>query len=161
MRLRRKARGGSQIAELAPALLILFIVVLFPMLDVMYIGLGYCCGWYLNHMTSRACATVQPTATDYAAACTAMNAQWSASSLSGFTGANIVSNTAVPQPSAVNDPVTGKPTISVLVTTRVRVNPFFTLGSMPLINNLAIDGLTRPITFMYSDRRPAEEQGLN
>jgi len=159
MRLRRKAKGGSQIAELAPALLILFIVILFPMLDVMYLGLGYCCGWYLNHMTSRGCVTVAPSA--YGAACTQMNNQWSASSLSGFTGANIVANSATQQMSAVNDPVTNKPTSYVLVTTQVRVNPFFTLGSMPLINNLNIDGLTRPVVFTYSDRRPVEETGIN
>ncbi len=92
MRQRRKARGGSQIAEFAPALLILFIVILFPMLDVMYLGMGYCCGWYLNHMTSRGCSTVPPTTpgvayTYPASVVTNLNNVWLASSFQTFTGA--------------------------------------------------------------------------
>ncbi|MBU6452520.1 MAG: hypothetical protein KGS72_12115 [Cyanobacteria bacterium REEB67] len=160
MRQRRSARGGSQIAELAPALLILFIVVLFPMLDIMYLGLGYCCGWYLNHMSSRACATVQPTAADYAAACAAMNANWSASSLSGFTGSTVVSNAADP-PVLPTGPASNQTNALVTVRTQVQVHPFFTLASVPLINSLQIDGLTRPITFKYTDSVPMEETGSN
>jgi hypothetical protein len=169
MRQKRTARGGSQIAELAPALLILFIVVLFPMLDVMYLGMGYCAGWYLNHITSRGCSTVAPpskTAPSFYPPATVanLNNAWLASSFQSFTGASIVSNTAetqltgVPDPSSNNNNLT---TMVVVAKTQVRIQPFFTLPSMPLMSSLQIDGLTRPITFQYVDRTPLEENGLN
>jgi hypothetical protein len=160
MKARRKSTGG-QIAELAPALLILFIVILFPMLDIMYLGLGYCAGWYLNHMTSRACSTVAPL--EYPTACTNMNTAWSASSFAGFTGASVVKNqaTAVDFKSTAVDRETGEPMKFVEVNTQVLVNPFFSLASVPFLNTLNIDGLTRPITFNYVDKRPQEETGIN
>ncbi len=164
MKFKRKTRGG-QIAELAPALLILFVIILFPMMDIIYLGLGYCAGWYLNHMTARACSTVSPPSKDAAAfpaAITAMNNAWASSSLSGFTGAAIASNTAraVDFGSTV-DRETGFPMQYVEVNTQVRVNPFFSLASVPFLNSLNIDGLTRPITFNYIDKRPMEETGEN
>jgi hypothetical protein len=174
MRQRRKARGGSQIAELAPALLILFIVVLFPMLDVMYLALGYCAGWYLNHITSRGCSTVAwsglpgtiSTGGPYpAAVITNLNNVWLGTSFSSFCGASIVSNAASAVPVAgVPDPSSNAnalPTMMVQATTSVQVHPFFTLPVMPLMNSLQVDGLTRPVTFTYSDRVPVQENGIN
>lgn len=159
-RRRRKSTGG-QIAELAPALLLLFIVILFPMLDIMYLGLGYCAGWYLNQMTARACATVAPA--EYTTACTNMNNSWSGSSFANFTGASVIKNKADPvdfKGTAV-DRETGESMKFVLVNTQVQVNPFFSLASVPFLNTLNIDGLTRPITFNYIDKRPQEETGVN
>ncbi len=160
MKLRRKSTGG-QIAELAPALLILFIIILFPMLDIIYMALGYCAGWYLNHMTARACATVPPT--QYVAATTSMNNAWLASSFANFTGASIASNSAnlVAFGSTAVDRETGATMKYIEVTTRVSVNPFFSLASVPFLNSLNIDGLTKPIVFNYIDKRPQEETGVN
>jgi hypothetical protein len=153
----RPSRGGSQIAELAPALLILFIVILFPMLDVMYLGLGYCCGWYLNHMSVRACATVEPTLLSYQAACDAMTAQWSASSLSNFTGATVVQNkpdNPVPPTGKAENQTNALATVR----TQVKVNPFFTV---PMMSSIQVDGVTRPIIFKYTDSVPMQESGNN
>ncbi len=160
MKLKRKTRGG-QIAELAPALLILFIIILFPMMDIIYLGLGYCAGWYLNHMTARACATVPPA--QYVTATTSMNNAWASSSLSGFTGASIAYNKAdaVDYLGTAVDRETGLPMKYIQVTTRVSVNPFFSLASVPFLNSLNIDGLTKPIVFNYVDKRPQEETGIN
>jgi len=90
-----------------------------------------------------------------------MNNAWAASSLSGFTGASIVTNTATATAAGVTDPISGKKAQYVLAKTFVKVNPFFTLPSMPLINSLQIDGLTRPVTFGYSDNVPIEETGVD
>ncbi|MEZ4542537.1 MAG: hypothetical protein R3C24_01390 [Cyanobacteriota/Melainabacteria group bacterium] len=52
----RRNRKGNQIAELAPAIFIILVVFLFPIMVLLYIGLGYACGWFLNHMCTRAAA---------------------------------------------------------------------------------------------------------
>jgi len=135
----------------------------------MYLGLGYCCGWYLNHVTSRGCSTVAPSnpanpnGTLYpASVITNLNNAFLASSFANFTGASIVSNTATAVTSGVADPTNpGHNTLYVQAKTQVKVNPFFTLPSVPLINSLQIDGLTRPVVFTYFDSVPAQETGVN
>lgn len=156
MRLKRKARGGSQIAELAPALMILFLVILFPMVDIIYLGIGYCSGWYLNQMTTRACSVARPM--DWTTARDKMNTAWTDSSLAKFTGATIVKNDfKAPQTLAGGDEFDQ----FVEVNTQVMVNPFMSLGSVPFLSALNIDGLTKPVTFNYIDKRPMEETGKN
>ncbi|HEY9793052.1 MAG TPA: hypothetical protein V6D22_21800 [Candidatus Obscuribacterales bacterium] len=44
----RKFRGQA-IVETGPALFVLLILIFFPMLDLLAMGLQFCCGWYLNH----------------------------------------------------------------------------------------------------------------
>ncbi|MFA7338767.1 MAG: hypothetical protein WC028_18420 [Candidatus Obscuribacterales bacterium] len=166
MKARRKSTGG-QIAELAPALLILFLVILFPMVDLLYLSIGYCAGWYLNQMTAKACATTPittttPTPADYAPAANAMKTAWEGSGLAAFTGAVVVANGA----KSVNfgtvvDRETGLPMRFVQVDTQVQIKPFLSLGGLPFMAAMNIDGLTRPITFRYQDNRPSEETGVN
>lgn len=166
MKARRKSNGG-QIAELAPALLILFLVILFPMVDLLYLSIGYCAGWYLNQMTAKACATtpittINPTTADYAPAAAAMKTAWEGSGLAAFTGAVVVQNdgSSVAFGSSV-DRETGNPMRFVQVDTQVQIKPFLSLGGLPFMAALNIDGLTRPITFRYRDNRPSEETGVN
>jgi len=140
------------------------------MIDVMYLGLGYCCGWYLNHMTSRGCSTIAPPSPTAggpypATVVTNLNNVWINSSLAYFSGATIVANGATAVPVAgVSDPSSGAnnlQTMMVEATTAVKIYPFMTLPQMPLMNSFQIDGLTGPITFKYFDRVPLEENGLN
>ena len=159
MKAKRKSTGG-QIAELAPALLILFIVILFPMVDIMYLGIGYCAGWYLNQMTVRACSTVKKA--QYPVAEANMKTAWESSGLALFTRAGVVQNKA----STVNygtsiDRETGKPMQMVQVDTQVAITPFLSLGGVPFMAAMNIDGLTRPIIFRYVDKRPLEESEEN
>jgi hypothetical protein len=44
----RKFRGQA-IAETGPALFVLLVLIFFPLLDLLAMGLQFCCGWYLNH----------------------------------------------------------------------------------------------------------------
>ncbi|MBN8659948.1 MAG: hypothetical protein LCH63_04290 [Candidatus Melainabacteria bacterium] len=157
MRVKRKRRG-SQIAELAPSLVILLLVVLFPMLDIMYLGIGYAGGWYLNQMTARALATTEPT--DWPTAASRMTTAWQGSSLANFTGASVVSNGSS---NATGGTLSGgdKYDKFVQVNTEVRINPFISLASVPFLNALSIDGLTKPVTFRYVDKRPREELSVS
>lgn len=147
----RNRRGGSQIAEFAPALLILFFVILFPMVDIVYLAIGYCGGWYLNHMSSRAASTVAGNLAVRQTACNNMTTAWMASTIAKFMNATVPLN---------------KPTISaygatgdqfVEVDTQVTVAPLVNLSSVPFLNSVGVDGVTKPITFIYVDKRPLEE----
>jgi hypothetical protein len=160
MRVKRKRRG-SQIAELAPSLVILLLVVLFPMLDIMYLGIGYAGGWYLNQMTARALATTEPA--DWPAAASRMTTAWQGSSLANFTGATVVVNGLQSTSPPKGGTLVGgdKYDKYVPVETQVRINPFISLASVPFLNALSIDGLTKPVTFRYLDKRPREEFDAN
>ena len=46
-------RRGQAIAETGPALFVLLIMIFFPLMDVLAMGLQFCCSWYLNHEASH------------------------------------------------------------------------------------------------------------
>lgn len=64
-RKRKKTRfcQGSAITETGPAIFILFIMILFPLIDLMYMALAYSIVWYLNHLEVRELAVRVPTET--------------------------------------------------------------------------------------------------
>ena len=126
------------------------------MLDIIYLGIGYCSGWWLNQMTTRACATVPPTG--WTGARDNMNTAWSSSSLAQFTGATIVANNFKPPQTLAGGDEFDQ---FVEVNTQVKVNPLVSLASVPFLSALSIDGLTKPVTFNYNDKRPMEETGKN
>lgn len=143
MRRFRRRKDGNQIAELAPAIFIILVVFLFPMMVLVYIGLGYTCGWFLNHMSTRAAAIVPPTA--MAGAIGNQQATWEASGLAAFTRATVLSNVATridTNGDSVDD--------LVRVTTRIQVEPLAIIPFIPL----------RPLPFEYIGERPVEEQGI-
>ncbi|MBK9620446.1 MAG: hypothetical protein IPP57_26415 [Candidatus Obscuribacter sp.] len=87
-----------------------------------------------------------------------MNTAWLNNGLAKFTGASIVKNDfKAPQTLAGGDEFDQ----FVEVNTQVMVNPFMSLGSVPFLSALNIDGLTKPVTFNYIDKRPMEETGKN
>ena len=49
----RRQPSGSAILEFGPALWVLLILVIFPMVDLTAISMQYCCVWYLNHMVAQ------------------------------------------------------------------------------------------------------------
>ncbi|MBI2812118.1 MAG: hypothetical protein HYX67_14980 [Candidatus Melainabacteria bacterium] len=44
-----RRRRGQAISETGPALFVLLVMIFFPLLDVLAMGLQFCCSWYLNH----------------------------------------------------------------------------------------------------------------
>lgn len=162
MRRKRRFRsqfGGGQIAELGPALWIILIMVFFPMLDLMYMGMAFGSGWFLNHMVTRAVCCTDPTnGGAVTGAVTAATGAWQGSYLAQFIGVvGTPTSTVVFQ----NDPVKGTPNGFCLVTTQVTCKPFMDMRGVPVINSMNIPGCTANATFVFADRRPQEEQGIN
>lgn len=141
-RLRRK-RQGNAIAEFGPAIFILLIMILIPMMVLVYVGLGFACGWYLNYMSVRSAAVVNKNAMQ--TACDNQTAAWYQSGLPAFTGASVVSNTPN---RTVTNATSGQGYCDV--TTVITINPFVSIPMVPL----------GPWTFTYKGERPIEEYSL-
>jgi hypothetical protein len=149
----RNKKGTGQIAEFIPALVVIFIVILFPMLDLLYLGLAYACGWYCNHLVVREVACRIPnTATGPGTAAGDATAAWTNTGLAHFIGANAgaVTNAVSFTPGAA-----GQGPISCTVTTIVTVQPF-----LPIPMFMQIEGLNKPVKFTFSAERPHEEKGI-
>lgn len=148
MKLRRNSKG-YQFAELGPALIIIFIVILIPMLDMLYLSLAYASGWYCNHLVTREVACRDWNEPGPTEAKNDATTAWANTGLAKFIGAGFgdVSNT----PNFLG----GSPPTSVRVDTTVKVKPF-----LPIPFFMQVGGLNAPITFAYSAERPQEEKGL-
>jgi hypothetical protein len=176
---KKRGHKGSSIAEFGPALILILIVFLFPMIDLIYLGIAYAAGWYCNHLVIREVACHNPC--DKAAMGLAINSAtnaWGASGLSTFIGSPNVTNvvtfiqvtkpvsggsetigntvtfpTAVPLPTVVGN--TSTYTGYCTVTTTMSIKPFL---SLPWIGD--VPGINAPISFTFGDRRPQEEKGI-
>ncbi|HEY9677977.1 MAG TPA: hypothetical protein V6C76_08200 [Drouetiella sp.] len=149
---RKRNKKGYQFAELGPALIIIFIVVLFPMLDLLYLSLAFASGWYCNHLVVREVACRDPLSAN--AAQQAATQAWSDTGLAKFIGAKTtdVSNTI----SWIGgSPGSTPPPSSVSVATIVNVQPF-----LPIPFFMKIQGLNEPVKFSYAAERPQEEKGI-
>lgn len=143
MRRYRRNRKGNQISELAPALFIILVVILFPMVILLYMGIGYACGWYLNHMSTRAAAIVRPA--DMQSAIDSQRDAWLATGLASFTRASVLSNTA----QRLN--VDPDPELDIVrVTTNIQIEPLVMVPFIPI----------QPIPFQFVSERPIEEHGI-
>lgn len=156
---RLRARKGQTTSEIGPALLILLIIVFFPMLDLLYLGLAYACGWYENHLAVRECACRLPTMSGTAETMAAN--QFNGSTLRGFIRATVVNNAPsyTVNGAGANPPFTAAQAaqgITVRVTSLIRVKSFL---SIPFFSS--IPGMGQDITFQYTAERPQEETGLN
>ena len=166
-------------AEFGPALILILIVFLFPMIDLIYLCIAYAAGWYCNHLVVREVACHNPT--DVAAMSTAITTAttaWGASGLSTFIGNPSVTNNVAfivvskpvlggsetvtgtfPFPPAAPNPTQTVTTATYVgyctVTTTMSVKPFVTL---PWIGD--VPGINAPISFTFGDRRPQEEKGI-
>jgi hypothetical protein len=89
IRLRRDNKG-NQLAEFGPAVILLVLVILVPMVVLIYVGMGFGCGWYLNFMSTRAAATVPEN--QLQAALDTQQAAWTASGMPAFACATVVRN---------------------------------------------------------------------
>lgn len=157
MKFYRNKKGGSGTVELAPALVIIFIVILFPMLDLLYLSLAYASGWYCNHLVVRevACRVPDTNTTNPGSAAWDATKAWADTGLAKFIGANVnsvqntVSYTMPPNPTPTDGPV------SCTVATQVTVQPF-----LPIPFFMQVEGLNKPVIFSFSAERPQEEKGI-
>jgi hypothetical protein len=182
---KRNCKGGTGIAELGPAIFILIIVILIPIMDMLYLMMSYGAGWLLNHQTTREAACKDPTdPTQIKLGVQIADMAWRKTMLCGLAQAigttaqeqviyvdasnnlytsnfsvdasSNVAGTANPAPSRTTQPVdTTKNVATVQVITQLPVRPLFVV---PLVNNCP--GLSAPVVFSYSGQRPQEEKGL-
>ena len=151
----RNAKGGSGMAELGPALLVLFVIILVPMLDILYLGLAYAAGWYCNHLVVREVACRKPIEAPIAA--TSATSAWQASGLALFIHAGGITNTPIfEDASGATVAATATNIAYCFVTTKMTIQPFLPI---PFLTSVA--GINAPVNFTYSAQRPQEEKGLN
>ncbi|MBZ0187143.1 MAG: hypothetical protein K8F91_12925, partial [Candidatus Obscuribacterales bacterium] len=136
--------------ETGPALFILFIMILFPLIDLMYLGLAYGIVWYLNFLEVRELAVREPTET--AVVLQDLDNIFVQQGLAKFIGLAI---------SDIQHPIPGQATrtgdpVLVTCTTQAEVDPFLYL---PFI--MPIAGINGPITFSATSSRFQEETGQN
>ncbi len=156
MKFYRNKRGGSGTVELAPALVVIFIVILVPMLDLLYLGLAYASGWYCNHLVVREVACRDPNSST--AAANAATTAWAATGLAKFIGAGtgaVTNNVTFLLNSVPTVPTPGNPPTSCSVATLVTVQPF-----LPIPFFMQVEGLNKPVIFSYAAERPQEEKGI-
>ncbi|HEY9787889.1 MAG TPA: hypothetical protein V6D17_21050 [Candidatus Obscuribacterales bacterium] len=146
---------GHEFAEMAPALFILLVCILPPMIDLIYLGIAYAAAWYLNHLQVREAACAPPG--QEAAACDRAKAAWQGSTLAAFIkGTESAAPVIAKQDKFPPAPPPGADPDTIQVTTTVTVAPFLQipfLGSVP--------GIGAPITWRISSERTREEVGLN
>jgi hypothetical protein len=176
-----RKRTGQAIAEFGPAVFIIIIVVLIPILDLLFLGVAYAAGWYENHLVVREVVCHDPT--DGAAINTATansTTAWQNSGLclglGGPTKCNVQNTVQFYIVDSVSDEILGGPVLAgsacqphevppgsgdfhwvgyANVQTQITVAPFLTL---PWIG--PCQGINQPITFTFADQRPQEEKGL-
>ena len=143
--------SGSQIAELPPALLFLLILILFPLIDLLYICSAYGAGWYLNQIEARQVACMPPQA---ASGKFLINNLPQSLNWNGLMG--VVESTEA-SPSVTYIPVPGSTTQAgqATVVTTVTVQPFLSIQTqwLPIV-----PGLNGPLTFVYTNTIFQEEQ---
>lgn len=181
MRHIRGSKGGTGIAELGPALFILIIVILIPIMDMLYLAMSYAAGWYLNHLCTRECAVHDPTSgAAIQSAVQIADTAWKKSMLCGLAQASNATTTekvtyydnsggtynstlqtngtGIVISSAVNPapaPTGTSYVVTAQVVTTIPVKPLFVvpfIGSVP--------GLSAVVDFNYSGQRPQEEKGI-
>jgi hypothetical protein len=147
---RKRSPKGSAISEFGPALMVLFLVTLFPMINLIYLAAGYAAAWYLNHMESRELAVRAPA--QASRVLEDVDKQFIDSGLAKFIK---LQSTKIQHTGPTYEPSTEKPEF-VALTTGVEIPPFFTVG-VPGLDK--VPGVGAPITFTATARRSQEEKG--
>lgn len=175
----RKKRG-SALSEFGPALIILFLVGLLPVLDLLGMLVSYGFGWYLNYVQGREAALTMvvrdneltpQSSQDVDSSLDELKNNWLSSGFGAFTRASNVNTIAVLAP--LESPSsfrggTGAPAVpggpqplvapaqppapEAAVTTVLTVEPFLKIP-FPV----QVPGLNAPVTFSYTTRRPVED----
>ncbi len=155
-----KHRGnqvGNATAEIGPALFILLVMVLPPMLDLAGLAFAYGAGWYLNFLQAREAAVSAEVrqgkivnGAEIASALEAVRASWSGTSLCRFTEAEGVSERF--QLVGAGGSGSGNAVRYIEVVTAMQVKPFVTV---PFFKN--VPGLGAPVGFSFTGIRLVED----
>jgi hypothetical protein len=144
---KRKTRGAA-IAETGPALLMLLIFILFPVMDILYMVAGWGMSWCLHRAEIREISVHKPV--DWTTAKAKADGEFYNGQIAAFLQL---------QPEAGPDPVftpdITNPT-EVTVTTNASIKPllFITVPGLP-----NIPGLNARVPVKFTSSRPQEEKG--
>lgn len=144
-------RKGSAMAELGPALFLLFIFFFFPMLDLVALTTSYCCLFTLNDIQTREASmmTRLQAQSPEGIVVKAIPEQWVNNGIGRFVGVNKAPKTEVSYRSG------GVADKHVFVATTATVTPLLTIPFFP-----GVPGLGAPIDFTCSSQRLVENQKI-
>lgn len=140
--------AGSAITETGPALFLLLLVILFPLIDLLYMGLAFGLVWYLNHLEVRELAVRIPA--ESAQVLTDIDTLYTSTGFGKFIGLT------VPRIQHPGGAVYGGNPLTVTCTTVATINPFL---NIPFV--IPVSGLNQPATFRVTSSRLQEEEGKN
>lgn len=148
----RRACRGSTIAELGPAVWLLLLLIFFPMIDLMGLGVSYGCCAYLNGWQTHEASLVpwNEALNNTGAVQKNIPDSWKNSAMGAFAHTSDPPQTIVTYRNGQTD---GNGIVDkiVQVETHVTCNPFL---HMPL--PAGIPGLTAPMGFVLIAERPME-----
>lgn len=153
----KRAGKGAAIAEFAPALAILILVVFLPLLDLMPILIGYvCCGYINSQQSDLAAQSLRARGTSFTnqgevqPRLDTLATDWQSSALGKLAKLNSATTTiAGPLNSSHHG---GYMTCYVRVTTTSQCSPFLLIPFMG-----AVPGLGAPVNFSISSERVVED----
>lgn len=151
-----RSSRGSSLAEVGPALFLIFIVGLLPVTDVIGIGINYASTFYLNQLQLREAQKLPKSEVinEEGTVVLSIPDQWRASLLGGMANRDQRVHTQVVYTPVPFQPVGSNQTINfwfVTVSTTVSFRPLLTVPFF-----FKIPGLGAPINLTVAGRRPVE-----
>lgn len=148
----RRNKRGSSIAETGPALFILFLMLFFPLVNLVTMTFAYFSCTTLNDLQLREAALLpKKDAQDPAGAVMKrIPEEWKAEGIGAFAGLNKPQVTIVDYVTQSKDK-DGREEAVVRVTTQVQLRPFLTIPFFP-----GVPGLGKPMDFQITSQRPVE-----
>ncbi len=157
--MRKRRKSGSAITETGPALFLLFVIIFFPMLDLLGMAAGYIMsGIYHDHMVRELALSAPPGVTTDPAIQTQTKAIEKVNlEFQNSTFFNFLKMT--PGDLQVSDikylPDNTNPTV-IQATTTCTIRPFINIPWWT-----GVPGLNEPFPFILTTQRPQEEKGRN
>jgi hypothetical protein len=159
VRIVRKPRGGA-IAETGPALLLLLVLVMFPLMDVLYMACAFGFSWFLHSAEIRELSVRAPKPAEAAANLTKVDTDFcnNSAGIAKFLGIDASTmGTKIQHPTVTFDPPSAvDPNGQVRLTTSVVIRPWLMIPFF-----MSVPGLNADMTFKFDSIKPQEENGKN
>ncbi len=144
---RLRGKRGSAIAEMGPALFILLLAGVFPMLDLIFAGVGYCAAYMLSDLELREAARLPKSQLE--AALVQICYDWRTSGIGQFAG--VVGDPQSDFGYYTDSQGSGPPLTYVTVTTKVQIKPLLPIPFIP-----GVPALSVPASYTFNGRRILE-----
>lgn len=154
---RKRRHYGGVLAEFGPVFMIFMLVLAFPIMDLLAIGLTWGCGFVLHFYSIREASMVENIVATNAIDTATMNTRvtrieqdWQSHGLGIFSKVLSLTHviTPVPRNPSANPP---QPDDYVTLQQTLQVNPFLMIP-FPI----SVSGINAPMTFVYCTQRMVE-----